>query len=288
MYQRSLVALFLPAIVSLSASATALADSKSACLSAASKAQTLRSAHNLVEARDQLRLCAAAECPAIVHSDCVPWLAEVERALPGVVVTAKSGGGTDLFDVRVSVDGQLLLSKLDGQAVTMNAGPHTFHFETADGTTLDQQVLVREGDKSQAVAVVLGALRAPSTATAPLSGPSPESSGRWRTIGWIAGGVGLAGLGVGAVFGGIAVADKGAAHCVNNVCDPGTLDGMKSAATASTVGFVAGGVLLAGGAALVLFAPHGDGASSAAVTGGVRLVPVLSSGGGQFMAVGTF
>jgi hypothetical protein len=284
MNQRAILTFVVSSILVLSASKAALADGKSDCIAAAASAQTLRSAHKLVEARDQLRLCAAAQCPAVVQSDCAPWLAEVEKALPGVVVTAKNGRGTDLFDVKVSVDGRPLLSKLDGKAVTMNAGAHAFHFEAADGTRVDQQVLIKEGDKNQMVAVVLGAAYVP-TAT---DSPSPPKSAPWRTVGWVAGGVGLVGIGLGAVFGGVAVADKGAAHCVNNVCDPGTLDGMKSAATASTISLVAGGVLLAGGGALVLFAPRGNREAPPMATRGIRLVPVLTSGGGQFVAAGTF
>jgi hypothetical protein len=92
-----------------------------------------------------------------VQSDCARWLDEVEAALPTVVVTAKSGAGVDLVDVKVSVDGKLLVSKLDGQGVSMNAGPHTFHFEGADGTSLDQAVMIKEGVKNQPVVGVLGA-----------------------------------------------------------------------------------------------------------------------------------
>ena len=74
------------------------ADDKAACLDAASKAQSLRDAHKLVEAREQLRACAAARCPAVVQNDCATWLVEVERALPTVVLAAKNTAGADLVD----------------------------------------------------------------------------------------------------------------------------------------------------------------------------------------------
>src|ERR1700733_10293046 len=88
--------------------APAFADEKAACLDAASKGQRFRDTHKLVEAREQLRVCAAAQCPAVVQSDCANWLADVEKALPSVVLSAKSGTGVDLVDVTVSVDGQAL------------------------------------------------------------------------------------------------------------------------------------------------------------------------------------
>src|ERR1700752_3565225 len=85
--------------------APAVAQDKAACLDAASKAQKLRSAHSLVEARAQLRICSAASCPTAVQADCAGWLIDVEGGLPTVVVSDKNRSGADVVDVKVSVDG---------------------------------------------------------------------------------------------------------------------------------------------------------------------------------------
>ncbi len=292
---RTVLGLLLPLALVAVVTRVARADEKAGCLDAAAKGQTLRNAHKLVEAREQLRACAAAACPAAVQSDCANWLAEVEKALPSVVVTAKDGAGADLVDVKVSVDGQPLVSKLDGRAVPLNAGPHAFHFEGAGGASLDRQVLVKEGETNQSVAVVLGAaasLPPPSGAsTAPAASPSaasPAESGgsshAWRTAGWVLGSAGVVGLGVGAVFGGMAMADKSSAHCVNNVCDAGTVSGIKSHALASDIGWIAGGVLLASGGALILFTPSGGHEAAT----GLRVAPVVTAGGGGLMAGGSW
>ncbi len=276
---------------------SALANDKATCVAAASKGQRFKDTHKLVEAREQLRACAEVRCPAVVQADCTTWLAEVEAALPGVVVTAKSGAGVDLVDVKVSVDGKLLLSKLDGTSVAMNAGPHQFHFEEADGDGVSRSAGGRSrGEKNQAVAVVLlGPVPPPKvvapiveTATTPAPAPTAapaSTSGPWKTAGWVVGGAGIAGLGVGVVFGIIASGDKSSAHCdANNVCDPGTVSGIKSAALLSDVGWIAGGVLLAGGAALVLFAP---GRSHESMTG-FRIAPVFTANGGGIVAGGAW
>ena len=249
---------------------------KAACLDAVSKGQVLREAHKLVEAREQFRVCARAECPAVVRGDCTSWVVEVETALPTVVITAKDEAGRDIFDVDVSAEGQPLVSRLDGRAVPMNPGIHTLRLETADGGSLEQPIVVKEGVKNQDVGVVLHTRQSPTAAAATLPVSAPpvangagvesgqaqpterRGSGAWRTVGWVAGAVGIVGLGVGTVFGVMAISDKSAAHCdASNACDAGPLHDANSAATASTVGIVAGGVLLAGGAALVLFAPGG-------------------------------
>ncbi len=268
--------------------ASAIADDTAACLSAATKGQRFKDAHKLVEAREQLRVCAAAQCPAVVQTDCAGWLNEVEKALPGVVVTAKNGSGADLVDVKVSVDGAPLLTKLDGTSTAMNAGPHQFHFEAADGTVLDQQVIVREGEKNQTVAVVLGA-PPPALPVVPPgveTPPAPASgSSTWKTAGWIIGGVGIAGLGVGTIFGIIATGDKSSAHCdSNNVCDPGTVSGIKSAALISDIGWISGGVLLAGGAALVLWGPNKSQETAATL----KRAPLFTANGGGIGAGGAW
>jgi hypothetical protein len=258
------------------------ADDKAACLDAASKAQSLRDAHKLVEAREQLRACAAARCPAVVQNDCATWLVEVERALPTVVLAAKNTAGADLVDVRVSVDGDPLLSKLEGQALAMNAGPHTFHFAGADGTSLDSRVVVKEGEKNQTVSVVLGAA-AQSTPAVPAGGagaPSPL-----KTVGWVLGGAGVVGLGVAAAFGVKALSDKNAAHCMNNECDPGTSSGIKSAALTSDIAWAAGGVLVATGLALVVLSPSGGGRESAT---SVSVVPLATATGGRLVLSGSW
>jgi hypothetical protein len=87
---------------------------------------------------------------------------------------------------------------------------------------------------------------------------------------------------VGAVFGVVAIGDKSGAHCNGGVCDHGTVSGIKTSALVSDIGFIGGGVLLATGAALVLFAPK-ERASSGT---GLRLAPIVALKGGGIAAEG--
>jgi len=275
----------------------ARADDKAACFDAASKGQSLRDQGKLVEAREQFRRCAAQGCPTMVLQDCGGWLADVEKNVPTVVITAKDGSGNDLVDVQVTVDGQPLLSKLTGEALPMDPGPHTFHFTTAAGgpgaasTSVDRQVLVKQGDKNQEVSAVLGAPPAAPPGAAPVTpaptptpAPAASSSSAWRTTGWVLAGVGLVGVAVGSVFGIVAMGDKSSANCdANNFCDPGPLSSGRSAATGADVGFIAGGALLAGGLVVLLLAP-----SSPGTTGSLHLTPLVGTGVGGASFGGSF
>jgi len=125
---------------------------------------------------------------------------------------------------------------------------------------------------------------------APPPAPAPDTGGSstWKTVGWVLGGVGVAGLGVGTVAGIIAMGDKNGAHCSSSgVCDPGTTGGIKSAALASDIGWIAGGVLLASGAALVLFTPIGSHEATAGASG-VRVAPTLMASGGGAVLGGSW
>lgn len=276
-----------------SAARTARADEKSQCVDAAGQAQSLRDAHKLLQAREQLRVCAQQTCPSAVQKDCGTWLTEVEGSLPTVVLSAKDGAGKDLFDFTVTLDGQPAPSTAVGEAIPVDPGPHTFVFQAKDGTTAEQKVLVREGIKNQPVAVVLGsgsAQTGPGAATTagtgspPPGGASPPpdavtSSGPpLRTIGWAVGGAGVVGLGIGAVFGLVAIGDKNGASCnADNVCPPGSLGGAKSAATVSTVGFIAGGALLAGGVVLVLVGPSSSHQATTGRMPRLELAPAVGT-----------
>jgi hypothetical protein len=268
-------------------SGAASADDKGDCFDAASQAQTLRDGHKLVEARGALRVCARQVCPAQVRKDCTTWLDAVEQSLPTVVIGAKDPTGRDLLNVTVTVDGHLVASSLTGEAIPFNPGPHAFHFSMADGRSLDQDVLVREGLKNQNVAVVLPSV----TPAAPLAAPAPApvapapaaATSPWRTAGWVIGGAGVVALGTGIVAGVIAVMDKTSAQCnASGACEAGPLSDARGAATASTVALVTGGVLVAGGAALVLFAPRGKAAESTAL----RLSPMVGTDGGGLRVAG--
>jgi hypothetical protein len=137
------------------ATRSASADPKQVCNDAYEQGQTLRDQHKLIKAREQLRLCAAPSCAPAIVKECTEWLKDIEPRIPSVVLTAKNGAGADVTDVKVTMDGAPLAGSLDGLAVDVDPGPHTFVFEGAAGRT-EQKVLVAEGGKSQRVAASFG------------------------------------------------------------------------------------------------------------------------------------
>src|ERR1700690_180086 len=98
------------------------------CIGANAKAQWLRQAGKFGEAREQLKSCAEASCPGMVRDDCMQRLDELERAQPTIVFDVKDSAGKDISAVAVTVDGRRLADRLDGRAIAVDSGEHTFSF----------------------------------------------------------------------------------------------------------------------------------------------------------------
>lgn len=263
--------------------APAWADpTKQECVSANESAQDLRHAGKLRQARASLAVCTATSCPGAVREDCGHQLRDLEAAQPTVVFEGKDSEGHDLSAVRVSMDGELLVEKLDGTAIAVDPGEHHFEFEAEGLKKTGSTVVVREGEKNRAVRVVLQSPVAPKAVAA-----TPSSSfldpGTRRVVGLTIGGAGVAGVIVGAVFGLMSKStyDHAVAECgpqgVHFCSSSQAMQDRQSAytqAAVSTVAFIAGGVLAAGGAALFLTAPAG-GAE-------VGVGPSVTTAGGGF------
>jgi hypothetical protein len=188
------------------------------------------------------------------------------------------------------MDGAPIATTLDGRAVDVDPGPHTLVFEKADGARAQTTALAAERGKGKLVAVTFpgpppptagvpppAPSPTPEPARAPAPAPAPPASNgsALRTVGIVTAAVGAAGLVVGGVFGGLALATKGA-HCNGGVCDPGSTSTAYTQGNVSTAGFVAGGVLAAAGLTMFFMAP----ASRPESARGIALAPVLGPGGG--------
>jgi hypothetical protein len=268
--------------------------SKAECIQANSASQDARRAQKFSTAHELLTRCIDPSCPAMVRDDCTRRLDDLERAQPTIVFDVRDASGHDVVALKVTVDGKPLAEKLVGSPLAVDPGEHTFTFTVPGGAPVTQTFVIKEGVKDRDEIIVLGGSapvapqptpEPPAASTPPVappprtaveataetpSTPSPEkpaASGMpWRTVGWVLGGVGLAGIGVGTVLGLEALSTK-SSHCEpNGMCTPpGTASNAYQQATISTVGLIAGGALLVGGLGLVLFAPGGERSSTTGV-----------------------
>ena len=215
--------------------------------------------------------------------------AETERAaliqrIPRLRVEVAGGAEA----TSVTVDGAAVAAADLTAGVTLNPGAHDVRGQRAQ-EVVTMNVALQEGETKTVtlefkpaaapeVAPPPAAPTAPVTTappmaplrdTSPQAGPDP-GSGK-RTLGWVLLGVGGVGLGVGAVTGLMATGKK---SDLEKVCHPNIdhcpessrtdVDQYNTLRTVSTVGFIAGGVGLAGGALLLLTAPSASGGERSA------------------------
>ena len=253
--------------------ARAADPTKDECIDANETAQTLRRNEKLRDAEQHLLVCVSASCPGPVRDDCAQRLTEVRSVIPTLVFVVKDDADQDLSDVRVTMDDQTLAKKLDGTAIAIDPGPHHFVFEAAGRQKEERSLVIREGEKDRHERVILVATpvaapppQVPESAPAAAVEPPPARDGTaQRAAGLVVGGIGAAGVVVGGVFGILAKATydnalKNECNGHANACmQPGITDGKTAhaQATVSTVAFIAGGTLVAGGAILFFSAPRG-------------------------------
>ena len=201
-----------------------------ACIDAHATGQVARAHGNLLQARRDFNSCAVESCPQIIREDCAQFGAEVEAALPSVVVAARSPSGQGVASATVKVDGSRDALPLDGRALLVDPGQHTFVVTAPDGSRASVTAFVRESEKSRRVEVRLAA-------ATPVTGEAPSTAGR-RTISplvYVLGGVGLLAAGSFTYF---ALDGRSREHDLKScapACDPAEVSGMRRSYLVSDV-----------------------------------------------------
>lgn len=181
---------------------------------------------------------------------------------------------TGVDSPKVTVDDQPFPAAALGVRRAANPGNHVIR-ASADGyKPAEARVTVTEGGSSTAnltlekdpnaavstIAVPQGTATGQNSMSAPPASQGETSSSPTKTIGIVLMGVGAAGLVAGGVTGIMAM---GKHSDLNDACPGGQcpaskqsdVDSYKTMGTISTIGFIAGGVLVAGGAVLFFTAP---------------------------------
>ncbi len=188
--------------------------------------------------------------------------------------------------------------------VPIDPGVHRIEASAPGRKTWSETIAVAADGASASLTVpALDALPLSSAAPALPADPPPSSLQRdsanatgnaQRTLGFVAGGVGVAGLVMGGVFGLRASSKNGDAKeicaAAPNACPESEqqkhrdlVDDAKSARTLSIIGFAAGGAALGAGIVLVLTAP-----TARALDAGVRVSPLLGRGAAGASLMGRF
>lgn len=171
--------------------------------------------------------------------------AALMERIPKIIVVVEPPG-----DASVTVDGAALRPEELGVSYAVDPGDHQVE-ATRGAIRASSRVSLKQGE-TQRVALKF----------APAEAPADDDPGAsQRALGWVAAGVGAAGLVAGAILTGVAASQRGdldSSGCVDRACPPdleADVDSYNTARIASGAGFIAGGALLAAGAVLIFTAP---------------------------------
>ena len=236
---------------------TARADRTDACIDASVRGQELRDQSKLVAARAAFLACGTLACPRLLRTECAGWLADVEARTPSIVIGATDEAGHDTAEVKVTLDGAPFLARLEGQATAIDPGAHVLRFERAGRPVVEQNVILREGERRRAITVSfapspspsLGRKDEPLAPAAPAAGAGLARPVAVAALGGLAlaSGVTFAVLGLGAT----SDADRLRATCAP-ACAVSDVDAVRRKEIGANVALGVG-VLAAGAAAVLIF-----------------------------------
>lgn len=256
-----------------------------ACIKASDQGQEQRDKGLLLEARDTFAACTREVCPAQIRASCTDWASGLAPRIPTLVLAGKDDAGHDITEGTVTLDGKKVEGALSGRAFAVNPGPRTLHVERPGSEPVTLPIVVREGEQRRIVTITLknvgGSATPTDTGVSKQPTSASESGGGGPPIGpLVLGGVGLVGIGVGAVFGLMGVGDYNDLKdgCgKTGTCSDSDISGVRTKLIVSDIAIGAGVVAL--GAGIVWWILHKpDKASST----GAGWVPTAHGFGYRF------
>ena len=147
---------------------------------------------------------------------------ELSKQIPTIIFGAKDGSGADLSAVRVTMDGEVLAERLEGTALSIDPGEHTFTFESPGQPPTTKTLVIEQAQKDRRELITIGTavtaplVQTPSPASA-LQPPPPPPQVHRRTWPWWVGGAGVALAGTGIILGAVAANNQNQVNA-DSVC----------------------------------------------------------------------
>jgi hypothetical protein len=240
---------------------------KEVCVDAYMASQKLRHDGALRAARERLLICARNPCPEVLQADCVGWLRDVEALIPSVIVKARLGGATDIFDVRVLVDGVELAPRLDGRAIEVDAGEHVFVFVHPDAPPVEKRLLIVEGERGRVIDVELSPR---PMASSPERVAASVEGRRVSGTTYAFGAVGLGALAFGSVVGTLGLVARGDLAACRPGCPQEDIDAVSRRFLVADIALVVG-VAAIGTAAWLYVRQPSTRIAAVPITGGAMV-----------------
>lgn len=276
-----------------------------ACASTYEDALTHQQAGHLREARTLALQCARAACGGL-QKKCAASAEQLRSAIAWIAPVVTDDKGTPLVEAQVKLDQQPLTSRLDGRELPVDPGVHELSATAKVGrwpgkeVSATRKVMIVQGQRGP-ITIALppqdeepAAPPAPAEAT-PADTPAPAASApepahadaapaaaeHLGLTAWpfVLGGVGVLGLGAGALLTYWGKTDNDALSQCSPSCAPSSVDHIRKLYLAADVSFGVGGAAL-GVAALLFATSHPGGSHEGAPSSSTAAFDVLPTRSG--------
>jgi hypothetical protein len=147
-----------------------------ACTTAHAKAQEREQSGHLREARALYQACAKPACDNDLQQECKTQGTQLDADIPSIAPVVTDRERAPHADVELKMDGEVLTSRLTGQALPVDPGLHEFTFSTNKGVFSTQKVMVAEGERNHPLSASMPVLNPPSSVSAVAQKPFPPAS----------------------------------------------------------------------------------------------------------------
>src|SRR5256885_1949574 len=90
-----------------------------------------------------------------MRQECIRRFAQLGNDIPSVIPVVTDAAGSPRVDVQVTMDGELLTSRLDGRSLPVDPGVHEFTFSADGGVIATQKIMIVQGQRNQPLSVAL-------------------------------------------------------------------------------------------------------------------------------------
>jgi hypothetical protein len=138
------------------------------CTVAYKSAVKAQQASHLQEAQKWFAACSQQACGTLIRRECLLSYDQISADIPTIVPVVTTVTGEPVLDVKITMDGALLASKIDGRALPVDPGLHEFTFITHAGSAT-QKIVILQGQRNRPIAMAMAA-----------PGQQPQTNGQPR------------------------------------------------------------------------------------------------------------
>jgi hypothetical protein len=139
----------------LASAAPSEARERPVCANAYRRGAQLAREARFFAATEQMRICTKLICSPALRKECMARVDQLTLDTPSLVPEVMDDRGRPVVDVRITMDGKPWVNRIDGRAIPVDPGQHTFTFETRGVVFAKERIVVLQGQRNRTLSAAL-------------------------------------------------------------------------------------------------------------------------------------